>query len=1284
MRGLMLMPININKFSDDCRKIDFFTDLYNIQKTLRFRLIPIGATADNFVFKDRLSKEKDLLDSAKRIKEYISKYLADESDKCLSQPIKLKHLDEYYELYITKDRDEQKFKSAEEKLRKELADFLKEILKRLNKKILNDYLPEYLDDDEKALEDIANLSSFSTYFNSYYDNCKNMYTDKEQSTAIPYRCINDNLPKFIDNMKAYEKALEELKPSDLEELRNNFKGVYDTTVDDMFTLDYFNCVLSQSGIDTYNAIIGNDKVKGINEYINLHNQTAQQGHKVPNLKRLYKQIGSQKKTISFLPSKFENDNELLKAVYDFYNTGNAEKNFTALKDTITELEKIFDNLAEYNLDGVFVRNDISLTNLSQNMFNDWSVFRNLWNDRYDKANNPEKAKDIDKYNDKRRNVYKKSESFSIIQLQDLIATSLEEDIGSKKITDYFSCDFHRVTTEVENKYQLVKDLLSTDYPENKSLKTSEKDVALIKDFLDSIKALESFVKILTGTDKESGKDELFYGNFTKWFDQLRYIDKLYDKVRNYITEKPYSLDKIKLSFDNPDFLSGWAKKKEVARSAQLFTKDGLYYLGVMDKNTKKEFSKKYNDPEDANDVMTKIEYEQIKSPSMVIQSLLVVNGETVKKNGRKNDDGVNVVLEELKNQYLPENINRIRKTESYKTTSDNFNRDELTEYLEYYIERVKEYYDQYRFIFKPADQYVSYVDFSDDVERQAYQITKVKVSEKQLLSLVEQGKLYLFQIYNKDFSEYSNGKKNLHTMYFQMLFDDRNLENLVYKLQGGAEMFYRPASIKKDSKFQHDANVEIIKRTCEDKVKDKDNPTDDEKAKYYSKFNYDIVKNKRFTEAQFSLHLTLAMNCNQPDHYWLNNSVRELLKKSNKNNIIGIDRGERNLIYVTIINSDGVIVDQINFNIIENSYNGKKYKTDYQKKLNIREKERQEARQNWKTIETIKELKDGYISQVVHQICKLIVYYDAIVVMENLNGSFKRGRTKVEKQVYQKFETMLINKLNYYVDKGADYKECGGLLKAYQLTNKFETFERIGKQSGIIFYVDPYLTSKIDPVTGFANLLYPKYETIPKTHNFISNIDDIRYNRSEDYFEFDVDYDKFPQGSYNYRKKWTICSYGNRIQYYKDSRNKPASRVVNITEKFKETFNNAGIDFVNDNIKEKLLLVNSKELLKSFMDTLKLTVQLRNSEINSDVDYIISPVKDRNGNFYYSENYKKSNEEVPTQPQDGDANGAYNIARKGLMIINKLKNTDDVTNNELLKISKKEWLEFAQKGDLGE
>ncbi len=60
-------------------------------------------------------------------------------------------------------------------------------------------------------------------------------------------------------------------------------------------------------------------------------------------------------------------------------------------------------------------------------------------------------------------------------------------------------------------------------------------------------------------------------------------------------------------------------------------------------------------------------------------------------------------------------------------------------------------------------------------------------------------------------------------------------------------------------------------------------------------------------------------------------------------------------------------------------------------------KERTEQRRNWKAIESIKELKEGYISQAVHVICQLVVKYDAIIVMEKLTDGFKRGRTKFEK-----------------------------------------------------------------------------------------------------------------------------------------------------------------------------------------------------------------------------------------------------------------------------------------------
>lgn len=70
-----------------------------------------------------------------------------------------------------------------------------------------------------------------------------------------------------------------------------------------------------------------------------------------------------------------------------------------------------------------------------------------------------------------------------------------------------------------------------------------------------------------------------------------------------------------------------------------------------------------------------------------------------------------------------------------------------------------------------------------------------------------------------------------------------------------------------------------------------------------------------------------------------------------------------------------------------------------------------------------------------------MVKYHAIVVLEDLNMGFMRGRQKVEKQVYQKFEKMLIDKLNYLVDKRANPSDYGGLLNAYQLTSKFESFQ---------------------------------------------------------------------------------------------------------------------------------------------------------------------------------------------------------------------------------------------------
>ena len=159
---------------------------------------------------------------------------------------------------------------------------------------------------------------------------------------------------------------------------------------------------------------------------------------------------------------------------------------------------------------------------------------------------------------------------------------------------------------------------------------------------------------------------------------------------------------------------------------------------------------------------------------------------------------------------------------------------------------------------------------------------------------------------------------------------------------------------------------------------------------------------------------------------------------------------------------------------------------------------------------------------------------------------------KIEKQVYQKFEKMFIEKLNYLVFKNEVEKAEGGILNAYQLTNKFESFNKIGKQSGILYYIPAWCTSKIDPVTGFINRFYIKYENLDKSKEFVNKIEDIRYNSREDLFEFDIDYGKFTDKLNDTRNKWTLCSNGERIYTHKNNTGEWIDNRIQLTKEFKK------------------------------------------------------------------------------------------------------------------------------------
>lgn len=1275
-------------------KFEDFTNLYSLEKTLRFSLIPVEGT-DTEHLQKIIREDERRAEYYKQVKKYIDEYHKWFINQSLSQfqfqyedNKKLNSLSEYYQ-YKTNSKKRKKelnINKIQANLRKQVSNFLtgQEAYKDIDKKrFITDTLPSFIQ-DESNKKIFQEFNKFTSYFSKLHKNRQNIYSEEEKSTAIAFRIVHENLPRFIDNMYVFDiiRALPEFEES----IRNICQSFADkltvASLQEVFALPYFNQVLTQSQIEIYNAIIGGKteekqevKIQGLNEYINLYNQQHKE-KRIPLFKPLYKQILSDREAISWLPETFKTDKELFDSIREYYTIlfnvleNKDKKQAHSFKEFILLLNE------PAILDGIYIRNDTQLTDISQREFKDWGLIRKAIEADYEKKKNKKKSQSFEDY-------WKYSDSFSIAFINRCVSEYLNREI---RLENYFlslgcvnneSVQLENWIARIKNRYTDIEDLLLSERQENNLIR-NEEAVEKIKLFLDTIKGFQAFIRPLLGKGDETNRAVIFYNELTWFWDTIVSINPLYDKVRNYLTCKPYSTEKIKLNFENPTLLSGWDSNTERNYLSVLFKKDNLYYLGIMNKQHRKIFESK-NIPDDTA-FYEKMEYKFFKRATLMIPkcSTQLKDVQNHFKNSCEDyilkGKGFIQPLKITKEIYDLNNVtyNGCKKFESNynKQTgdTDGFNR-ALTTWIQFCMEFLKVYPSTAIYDFsglKPIEAYKQLNEFYDDVNQLLYKISFRNISEKYIHQLVKEGKLFLFQIYSKDFSAHSKGTPNLHTLYWKMLFDADNLSDVVYMLNGHAEVFFRKKSLSYD-KPTHPAHVPIKNKNKNSKKEERILP-------------YDLIKDKRYTKDCYLFHVPITINFKQKDNdALLNEKVRNYLKYNENPHIIGIDRGERHLIYISVIDNQGNIVEQCSLNNIINE-NGE---TDYHDLLNQKANQINESRKNWKTIENIDELKKGYLSQVIHIITELMIKYKAIVVLEDLSEEFKRIRQGVGTQTYQKFEKMLINKLNYLVNKKLDKNQAGGLLHAYQLTNKFESFKKLNKQSGFLFYVDAWNTSKIDPVSGFTNLFDLKYESVEKSKAFFSKFKSIRYNPERDWFEFVFDYNDFHKKAEGTRTEWTVCSYGTRILTCRnpEKNNLWDSEEIDLTKAFKQLFAKFQID-LNGNLKEAVSEQSGKAFFyqesiketKGLLQLFKLLMQMRNSIPNTETDYLISPVPNKQGICYDS---RISNS---TLPNDADANGAYNIARKGLLLIERIRQSSDLKNLSL-KITHKEWLSFAQRNN---
>ena len=422
-------------------------------------------------------------------------------------------------------------------------------------------------------------------------------------------------------------------------------------------------------------------------------------------------------------------------------------------------------------------------------------------------------------------------------------------------------------------------------------------------------------------------------------------------------------------------------------------------------------------------------------------------------------------------------------------------------------------------------------------------------------------------------------------------------------------------------------------------------------------------------------HLFGKMSFNIADcksHSFIHSVIREICNMDavQRRKIVtdNIFNGKQDPVRIRTAQQTGQILQQKSLNLINN--------IDYQAKLDQREQERQEARKSWNAIGKIKDLKAGYLSGAVYEIVRMMVENNAIIVMEDLNTGFKRGRMKIEKQIYQKFEKALIDKLNYLVFKDQkDPQAPGGVLAGYQLANKFESFAKLGKQCGFIFYVPAGFTSKIDPATGFVNIFNTKECTnADSIKAFFDRFDSITYSEKQQAFAFEFDYRKFKTYQEDFRNKWIVYTLREAWQQEKDPSNGKYHPIRhNPTKEIKKAVFSMGIPAVTDgfDLLDLLRKTESSKQTASFFNTVfyafKHSTALRHTR--EQEDQIISPVMNPQGEFFISRNDIENN----PMPQDADANGAFHIALKGVYL---LKNC--IKGGKVEKISNEEWLKFAQ------
>lgn len=1120
---------------------------FSVIKKISTKLVPVGKTRENIDKYSIISNDEIRKKDSDYVKSYIDRIHKNFINSILSKSeINWNELYQAFENYMLL-KDRKTLKLCQNKYRTEISKLFKsdETYKKIfGKQLFEELLPEICTEEEMIY--VKKFTNFYSYFTNFNSLRKNLYENKEKHNQIPFRIVNENFPVFFNNTVQFKSYCIQ------------YPDFFNSDCFKEFKISAENIIfpVSNDEINAYNLMISghyDEKKcisKGINQEIKEYNDKNKT--KIPFFKKLNLNILSDRQPL-FTISKFNSTKEILDEVKTY-------------ADIFTSFQSEFKNIKwPEELDKIFISAK-HLNNFSHIMTGNFSNYKNAL------SFNDIKSKEYYSFKEINESFYRYAEASNI------------ESSSVSDITSYFRLLSAFNPAEFYDKI---------DFNSITDIQTNKEQCLPVKKYLEELLKFFNLFRIISIPDVfTESYDAEYYSFLNKWIPELEVIVLLYNKTRNFVTQKITVDKRVKLNFECTKFMGGWDYTEEKNNCGFLFhdEENNKYYLGVLNKLSEI----KTEIPEKSNSSFKKMFLKAIVGPNKALPHAFLSG---------KGIDTFNPSPELLENYKNKKHIK-----------GENFDINFCHELIDYFKNCMKTYknYKDFTFNFSQTETYNDISEFYAEVVEAGYNLEMKGVDKDYILKSADEGNIFLFEITNK----YLSGKAHSGDRYTQLFKTVFAPENNFIKLNGNSEIYFRPALIEKN--ITHKKGSFIVNKNTKsglsipeetyfaiynhlnygNKLSPETQLLFDSGEIVYKKADRDLIKNRRFTEENFTFNCPVTINYKARDMFVkeFNDRVIEAIKDSDVN-ILAVNRGEHNLITTVLIDRKGNVLERKNYNLLSN----KNLIIDFKDKLHKKEIERAASRLEWQEIEDIARLKDGYLSLVTGEIADSMIRNNAVLVMESLSSEFKNSRALIERNIYSRFETKLINKLSCLTFKNAENNVPGGLYHPYQLVPLPKMHMENDLQFGWIFFMNAAFISRICSEEKYVNVFSFSEITNFKTRKaYLSKFESIKKLPENAGYEFTFERKKFNKNFYGIDT--LVCG---GIWHVWNSHEKKIEEI-NVTETLNQAFTLINCTAENENFTDK---INELDYTLIYNSSLELILKCfrccaeKKEHVNNEIQY---------------------------------------------------------------------------------